>query len=121
MEGLLSTGPTSSSFFKVIISCRIMGKIPFIGQQVAFVQDYIILLKTGVCHLCYHTIEGDHKVNNKEIYFILIFFIMACYIIIFVINIILVVIIVVGQIVLLLASRPRPFSCLGGAGAPGSR
>ena len=46
-----------------------MGKIPqCIGQQVAFVQDYIILPKTGLCHLCYHTIEGDHKVKNKERY-----------------------------------------------------
>ena len=24
--------------------------------------------KPGHCHYCYHTIEGDHKVNNKEIY-----------------------------------------------------
>ena len=38
------------------------------AQQVAFVQDYIILAKTCLCHLCYHTIEGDHKVNNKGRY-----------------------------------------------------
>ena len=26
--------------------------------------------KNGLCHLCYHTIEGDHKVKNKERYWI---------------------------------------------------
>ena len=62
MEGLLSIEPTPSSL-------PYTGKIPWcIGQQVAFVQDYIILPKSGLCHLCCHTIEGGHTVNNKGIY-----------------------------------------------------
>ena len=66
MEGLLSTGPTPSSVFNVIIILPYYGKNPLV--PVVFIQDYIMLTKTGVCHLCYHTMEGDHKVNNKGRY-----------------------------------------------------